>query len=575
GSNIPLAPPAQIKLLWDGDRVVTSLQCSALVGQVTFANSTSGPFCSSQDSCNYRASQHSGAVVFNDGGGLGEMTRFPSAGIVAVCYCGVLSDDGSCLRESRSYWILAGLMLVRGPCVLSSGLCQESSWSFPVGLTFRLELQGLGLRSTDKLRILNVSGDCSASGDGDGEPTVFKGCPADCTPLDRPDTYLYGGGFGKDDIDLRIDSSDGHSCNEQNEGCGTSKVIEILTSPDYVDLRFDSDPGLQTGDFVVLDAVSGGTEEENDLVSGQLGLDHVTRLTEAAAGAAGAAGLLYRIFVALPGQRPTFSPGAGGWRRHNMARTKQELKATEAKFELQVCWGSGPDTYHVRAGRVSFLQPGTMEANLYLTSLEGARPAPLVLSFRTALEGVASRYRQAQQSMRLRISFHDVGLLEPRLADAGASIFAVPSDRDSLEEASQSVCGVFFLELWSSDAKGFPLPKGCYFGASQGAEREMNVIFDPKNGLELDSNYQIVLNAIVASGSTPADKVVSVWSLDELQNQPYGVVEVGDARLAMAPRSSSAVGEPRFAANGFELLSTGFDRLVELHGNSQVLFRLG
>ncbi|CAJ1432091.1 unnamed protein product, partial [Effrenium voratum] len=45
--------------------------------------------------------------------------------------------------------------------------------------------------------------------------------------------------------------------------------------------------------------------------------------------------------------------------------------------------------------------------------------------------------------------------------------------------------------------------------------------------------------------------------------------------LAMAPRSSSAVGEPRFAANGFELLSTGFDRLVELHGNSQVLFRLG
>eukprot|EP00434_Breviolum_minutum_P012510 symbB.v1.2.011022.t1/scaffold731.1/size168158/3 len=172
------------------------------------------------------------------------------------------------------------------------------------------------------------------------------------------------------------------------------------------------------------------------------------------------------------------------------------------------------------------------------------------------------------------LCFHDVNLLEPRLADSAASSFVVPEDGNSLEEASLSVCGAFFLEMWSDDGNGFPLPKGCYFGPAQGVTREMNVLFDAKNGLGRRKNYQLVINARLATGTNASDEVVAVWSMDEV-TLPYGVVEVGDARLeGPIPVLASGVGEPRFSIGGFELLDPGARSLLLLEDPATVLFRL-
>ena len=32
------------------------------------------------------------------------------------------------------------------------------------------------------------------------------------------------------------------------------------------------------------------------------------------------------------------------------------------------------------------------------------------------------------------------------------------------EMMSQAACGRLFLEMWTNDVSGFPLPNGCYYG---------------------------------------------------------------------------------------------------------------
>ncbi|CAE8629576.1 unnamed protein product [Polarella glacialis] len=598
--NVPLSPtPAQMKLLWDNSRTASAFQCAGLANLVSFLPDGVGPTCAGVDSCSYKASKQSSFVtIFNDGGLLGERLRFLRAGIVAVCYCGVLADGsgsqpaGQCLRENEvSYWSLMVRTVVRGPCKLLSagGLCQEQEWSFYTGLPFRLELLGLGLRSTDKLRIIPAIDSCRGNPDGGGEPTVFSGGPSAFTSLSMPDSYIYGGGAGKDDVDIQISTSNAHDCGVMNDRCRSSQLLEILPiNGDHVIWRFGSDPGLRTGDFVVLDDVSGGSPDQNALVAGKLGLEHVghqvTRQgSETEASAAAKAGLLFRLPLALGlGALPRFSPGNGKWHRHSAALTREELKATVPKEGLQVCWGSGPDTYYARAGKVNFNSPQAMSAaSVSLTTIEGGRWAPAVLSFKTAVGGAAAmRYKSAPNSMRLRLYFEDVAKLEPLGADADGNVMpsTAPADRDQIVDAKQFICGSLFQELWSSDSKGFPLPKGCYFGSLFGGRRELNVLFEPKNGLEAGKEYQLVMNLRVATSTSSANQVLSIWAMDDVLLSPYGVVEMGSARLARNPQPASGIGEPRFMGFGgfFVLDEAGaFRDLLEFTADpGSFLFRL-
>ena len=248
-------------------------------------------------------------------------------------------------------------------------------------------------------------------------------------------------------------------------------------------------------------------------------------------------------------------PG-GGWRRHNFARTKEEIKGTVPQVNLQVCWGSDYDEYHARAGRISFLQPVPMEgALLSLTGLEAGRRMPAIISFSTAFGGAQAEKYKSQDivnSMQLRLSFDDIAKLEPLVADMeGARMpLIAPADRDELADAQQFVCGTLFLEMWSSDPKGFPLPKGCYFRSFMDNRREIFIVFEPKNGLEASSDYQIVMNVRAQPGASTLDRLLSIWSMDDVVDRPYGVIELGDARLAQNPQVPSGIGEPRFMRSG-------------------------
>lgn len=582
-SNVPVVPlPAQMKLLWDNSRTKTSADCETLLDVVAFGP-MEGPSCRSADDCSYKASrveseppniasEGTGAVThFNDGGTQNERIIFSRAGIIAVCYCGTLSTGGSqtagqCRREgSTSYWMLLTRTMIRGPC-LPDGFgapCGEQTWEFFTGIDFRLQLRGLGLKSTDKIRIIPSSDKCLDNIDGGGEPTVLKNCPDSCNPLDLKDTYLHGGGPGKDDVDIQITTSEQLACSVQNQNCSSAHILEIFTFPDHTEWRFDVDPQFSNNDLVVLESVTGGTDEQNDMVAGHFGLEPlgwpVTRTHDP---------LRIRVSTTFDTPSPPNFFSSGGWYRTNFAQTREELKATAANSQLQVCWGSGPDAYHARAGRISFKDPFVMPSALIsLSGWEGGRRSPAVIAFETSSGGnSAMKYKTATNSMQLRLSFDNVAKLEPLLADIdGQPLPAVaPADRNALTEAKQFVCGLLFLELWSSDKKGFPLPKGCYFKSFMDNRRELYMVFDPKNGLEAAATYQIVMNIVVVPEASTADRVLGVWSMDDTVQLPYGVVEFADARINRDPAAASGIGEPRFMSSAGFTLMDGTDELRDL-----------
>jgi hypothetical protein len=69
-----------------------------------------------------------------------------------------------------------------------------------------------------------------------------------------------------------------------------------------------------------------------------------------------------------------------------------------------------------------------------------------------------------------------------------------PTSYVNIHDASQSVCGYLFMEMWSNDKDGFPMPMGCFYGpvqqdyeydmiAQKNYEpkyREISIMFDPK-----------------------------------------------------------------------------------------------
>merc|ERR1719507_2776157 len=111
--------------------------------------------------------------------------------------------------------------MIRGPCTSESTAapCIEQDWEFFTGIAFRLDLRGVGLMSSDKIRIAPASADCNRLYDGSGEPSVLKGCPEHCTPLSIDNAYQYGSGAGMDDVDIQITTSESVDCDVMNQNC--------------------------------------------------------------------------------------------------------------------------------------------------------------------------------------------------------------------------------------------------------------------------------------------------------------------------------------------------------------------
>ncbi|CAK0823637.1 unnamed protein product [Prorocentrum cordatum] len=251
--------------------------------------------------------------------------------------------------------------------------------------------------------------------------------------------------------------------------------------------------------------------------------------------------------------------------------------------------------YYATVGQINFAEPARMaDAGVHLTSRVPNMESQIVIAF--APNYGNAEYRSYDVPLVLRILFRDIdGMLTPLHSGAlGESHEALDPELEvPMEGASQALCGKLFVEMWTNDAEGFPLPTGCYVGplyqdkpsvdpytgdqeATLPKYREYFIVFGSNNGLKsicIDYRdgrttscvYQLVLNAFIHSlTAVDADgnnqEPVSIFTLcanhssnDSPCGPPYSVIEYGKARASRVTVSTDA--------NGLELRSVDMSPL--------------
>ncbi|CAK0793701.1 unnamed protein product [Prorocentrum cordatum] len=251
------------------------------------------------------------------------------------------------------------------------------------------------------------------------------------------------------------------------------------------------------------------------------------------------------IPVGWPDPKPTFevnyySGKRGTWIRHNKAITAEEVMGTEEKLNMKVCWKNAqrsqtfPTEYIAQVGTISLIDSHELaDSHVSLTTTvqgQTSPHAPLIISFRTDDAQAGSRYGQVQGMTRVRVTFYQTTVLEPRFID-GSSIDEFAGE-DELSEAKQYICGKLFKEMWSSDTEfGFPLPRGCYYHV-YGDSREINILLDTRNGLRGGYDYQLVLTGVVQQGAVQGGEYVEILTMDDTDEYPYRAIERGLASLS-------------------------------------------
>ena len=171
--------------------------------------------------------------------------------------------------------------------------------------------------------------------------------------------------------------------------------------------------------------------------------------------------------------------------------------------------------YYSQSGVLTFRHPAPMaDAGIYFTSLVSGVEAPVIISF-SPTRGKQDYLRNT--AIVLRILLREIPsvilpLKTSRTGFAGAEM--EDNETVSAEGLSQAVCGSLFLEMWTNDEAGFPLPRGCYYGPlytdapqvggnAEASYREYFIEFDPKHALKEECSgpngqsscvYQLVLN---------------------------------------------------------------------------------
>eukprot|EP00435_Cladocopium_sp_Y103_P011398 s706_g3.t1 len=156
----------------------------------------------------------------------------------------------------------------------------------------------------------------------------------------------------------------------------------------------------------------------------------------------------------------------------------------------------------------------------------------------------------------------------------------VSADLDDPTEARQDFCGKVFIELWSEDPEGFPMPDGCYYSEDNTnpdvVVKQLHILFSPKNHLKKNTKYMAVTNMNVLGDRAarptfglplvelradfPADGAVWVWSMDDVFTNPFGVVEKGSAFPSPVTRvpPRDTLGDPMFNVPGDPRFDTEF-----------------
>eukprot|EP00439_Symbiodinium_sp_Y106_P053128 s2444_g7.t1 len=444
-----------------------------------------------------------------------QTTFFYEAGMYAVCYCSFLDADDNC-AESNDY-ILAAMIMVKGT---RSG-----------------QVVQLPTKTLDSLRLITMTQSCSENGNNPGG--VLDTYRLRCPGIDG-ESCRYP--RGTEDIPVSLISSETTGVYVESVVTEESKTILVFSG--------DVTSELLDGDAITLDEATillngrgqtAWTETERYLVSKISGFynfadepDKIRMLwnrisfVDAAAGS-GQAYETNKLSIPVGWadgvDTPvfTFVDGKGGWHRRNRLQTNQEIKA-EATATLRICWAANDGgsqepwqltEYYSDAGVLTFITPATMaDAGVYFTSWVSGTEAPVVISF-SPTRGKQDYLRDT--AIVLRILLREIPRVAVPLKTSRTGFAGVEmEDNETVlaESMSQAVCGSLFLEMWTNDAAGFPLPRGCYYGPlytdapqiggqPEASYREYFIEFDPKHALKeecVGTNrqsscvYQLVLN---------------------------------------------------------------------------------
>lgn len=528
-------------------------------------------------------------LVFN-GGDESHLLTPLFAGTVAVCYCAKV-NAGECDYDR---WILTSRQTIRGPA-------GTGHWEVSSHVIFMLDFEGFGLSSDDKLRLIVPERDCQ---DNQGNPyaafvetNIKVGCPDPCTEVGQTTDAVNG------DIDIQVSSSQSYACDQQHSSCRSNDIKGVyVINETHTQIDFESPIDLATGDYITITENLGCgadcTDEMLSVVTGKFryvdeGLNGVAAPDHYITGHKVTADpdddKIVTINVGWPDPKPLFEVlYANGmrtqWVRHSKATTKLEVKSTRQRENVKVCWKyggteqqrlAGIPKYVAQVGTLTFIDPNPMSGcYLDLTTTMRNQEASFIISFSTAGAATGRRYGEALGSMQLRFFFTDVLALDIKMGDGG--LVETNTGEDEPVDARQYICGKLFSEVWSSDADlGFPLPKGCYYTV-YGNIKEVNMIFEPRNGLNAGQDYQIVMQGVAMDKAKAASEYLEIFSMDDMDALPYAAVERGMAKLRQDPQSPAygSEGVRFFYPDGMALTGSTYASMIELTGGDVIAMQL-
>lgn len=466
------------------------------------------------------------------------------AGTVVVCYCALLDSSSRCAFDNS--WVHATRIMVKGPK-------DGASLTFPTNFPVQIELEGWGFNFSDSLRLLGTTQICAEN--GFSPRTITAGYRIGCPGLDGTDCRRPS---QSEDIGIMLTSAD----------ASAMYIVQIVVGENETTLTFTGDitAVLLEGDAITLDdnslllnsqakptwtaaqrydvaKLSGIYEFADDPLASRILWNRVSYVTRA--------GKLIQNQLTLPvgwpeTGRPAFAPSTESpgvsWTQRNRLRTKQMLQASDP-ITMRVCWAArdgNQQKYYADAGEVSFISPNVMyDAAVYLTGQLSGAIVPVVIAFTPDRAQLA--YQALPIPITLRLNFRDAARLEPLLAGALTEHLLPLSSAEAVPKANatQTLCGKLFSEMWTNDVGGFPLPQGCYFGPQHQDKpsiledgsletvalyREYFIVFETKAGLKAQCVdfrtgelaacvYMLVLNARIGHINDVTREVVGLYTL--------------------------------------------------------------
>eukprot|EP00930_Biecheleria_cincta_P035419 TRINITY_DN24361_c0_g2_i1.p1 TRINITY_DN24361_c0_g2~~TRINITY_DN24361_c0_g2_i1.p1 ORF type:complete len:3364 (+),score=509.29 TRINITY_DN24361_c0_g2_i1:80-10171(+) len=503
--------------------------------------------------------------------------RISLAGWYAVCYC-----DSNCNEVSN--WAVFGRQLVAGPKA-------RQSWTRYTGVTFSIDVEGYDLKITNRALILSTSQQLQDCGN-------FMST----TRVDGPKATAYLHTWATSD----------------------AKMTAITWSYLGTEIAFGKSHGLKDGDRVRLTGVNVEAGIGGDRFAGMLATkrsDMFNTVHEVFVACDDDATSCWKILIPVKFLAAEF-PLIQNIESVIWVRTSKETfrgimvgdgnESPEGRG-YPVCWcnaceesDSNYPAFVGQAGTITVKKPLSMPlAALGLTTvMPDVNPpfngpgGPVVIAFRT---GDIASYAVATGNLHLVIE------IQPGLVTQGADrnqrdIYAdvllprtnnlqpltLSDDKNEPSEADQAFCGRLFLELWSEDEDGFPMPDGCYYSEDttnpDKRVKQLHIIFTERNHLKKNTKYMVVTNMNILKEldkDFPGEGAIWIWSMDDVYNNPFGVIERGTAlpspKTRVPPRDSlrnlllNQPGDPRFfiegqAPSGFVIDPT----VLGANGNTKV-----